>query len=64
MPSHDESERNDRGIPARGGKREAQDREKGRAGQAQSPVDRMHVDAPTRQDNERGHRKERELEEE
>lgn len=37
-------------------KREAQDRSKGASGQATSPVDEQHVDSPTEQDNERGHR--------
>ena len=39
-------------------KREAQDRSRGEGsqGQAQSPVDSMHVDAPKQQDNARGHR--------
>jgi hypothetical protein len=46
-------------IPAELGKREAQDRSTGRAGEgrAKSPVDAMHVDAPKRQDNARGHRR-------
>lgn len=41
----------DEEIPAELPKREAQDRPKG--GQAQSPVDSMHVDAPKKQDNSR-----------
>ena len=41
-------------IPAELSKREAQDRAKG-SGQATSPVDSMHVDAPKKQDNRRGH---------
>jgi hypothetical protein len=46
-------------IPAELGKREAQDRPSSRAGEgrAKSPVDAMHVDAPKRQDNARGHRR-------
>lgn len=45
-------------VPAELGKREAQDRAAGRrgSGRAESPVDSMHVDAPKRQDNKRGHR--------
>ena len=39
-------------------KREAQDRARGRGsqGQAESPVDSMHVDAPKARDNAHGHR--------
>ena len=40
-------------VPAELSRREAQDRSAG--GQAQSPVDSMHVDAPKKQDNARGH---------
>jgi hypothetical protein len=40
------------------GKREAQDRSSD-SGNAQSPVDSMHVDAPKKQDNARGHAAER-----
>lgn len=45
-------------IPAELSKREAQDRAKSAtgSGRAMSPVDAMHVDAPKRQDNARGHR--------
>jgi len=48
----------DREIPAELAQREAQDRSGGRAGEgrAKSPVDSMHLDAPKRQDNRRGHR--------
>jgi hypothetical protein len=45
-------------VPAELAKREAQDRagsDTG-AGRAKSPVDAMHVDAPKRQDNARGHK--------
>ena len=42
--------------PAEGAKREAQDRESNGRAQAQSPVDKSHVDAPKQQDNARGHR--------
>src|SRR5687767_12449228 len=46
---------NDKEVPAELSKREAQDRPKGsRGGQAKSPVDSMHVDAPTKQENARG----------
>ena len=44
-------------IPAELAQREAQDRSK--SGHAESPVDSMHVDAPKKQDNERGHRRDR-----
>ena len=44
-------------VPAELAKREAQDRQSG--GQAQSPVDSMHVDAPKKQDNARGHAQEK-----
>ena len=49
----------DADVPAELGRREAQDRPKGtgRAGQAESPVDSMHVDAPKQQDHERGHKR-------
>jgi hypothetical protein len=45
-------------IPAELAQREAQDRAKSPSGsgRAKSPVDAMHVDAPKRQDNARGHR--------
>jgi hypothetical protein len=45
-------------VPAELAKREAQDRPAGRSGvgRAESPVDSMHVDAPKKQDNARGHR--------
>jgi hypothetical protein len=45
-------------VPAELAKREAQDRPASRsgAGRAKSPVDAMHVDAPKRQKNARGHR--------
>jgi hypothetical protein len=49
----------DEEIPAEiPGKREAQDRSRN-SGDAQSPVDSMHVDAPKKQDNARGHARER-----
>jgi hypothetical protein len=46
-------------VPAELAKREAQDRagsDTG-SGRAKSPVDAMHVDAPKRQDNARGHKR-------
>jgi hypothetical protein len=45
-------------VPAELAKREAQDRAGSRSGsgRAKSPVDAMHVDAPKRQENARGHR--------
>jgi hypothetical protein len=50
-------------VPAELAKREAQDRKRGHsgAGQAQSPVDAMHVDAPKKreQDNAQGDRRNR-----
>lgn len=50
---------NDREIPAELARREAQDRARptSRRGGAESPVDSMHVDAPKKQDNKRGHRR-------
>ena len=47
-------------VPAEGSKPEAQDRKKGSPGLSnpRSPVDSMHVDAPNKQDNARGHRQE------
>ncbi len=49
-------------VPAELAKREAQDRAGSRSGsgRARSPIDAMHVDAPTRQENERGHRQKKE----
>jgi len=46
-------------VPAELARREAQDRASSTSdtGRATSPVDSMHVDAPKRQDNERGHRR-------
>jgi hypothetical protein len=46
-------------VPAELAQREAQNRSKSRtgAGRAKSPVDAMHVDAPKRQDNARGHKR-------
>jgi hypothetical protein len=46
----------DEEVPAEiPGKREAQDRASGPSSNATSPVDSMHVDAPKKQDNARGH---------
>jgi len=49
-------------VPAEMAKREAQDRPASRSGdgRAKSPVDSMHVDAPTQQKNTRGHRQKKE----
>jgi hypothetical protein len=49
-------------IPAELAQREAQDRSASKTGEgrARSPVDSMHVDAPNRQDNARGHRQKKE----
>jgi recombinational DNA repair ATPase RecF len=51
----------DQEIPAEMAKREAQDRagSKTGSGRAKSPVDAMHVDAPAKQENARGHRRKR-----
>jgi hypothetical protein len=47
----------DREMPAELDKREAQDRAaSSKGGGAKSPVDAMHVDAPKKQDNTRGHK--------
>ena len=47
----------DREMPAELDKREAQDRPaSSKGGGAKSPVDAMHVDAPKKQDNTRGHK--------
>jgi hypothetical protein len=65
MPSRNVGKKRDTGrdaeIPAEMAKREAQDRPKGRrgSGNAQSPVDAQHVDAPKQRDNARGHREQR-----
>ena len=62
MPSDNIGKKRDTGqddeVPAELDKREAQDRPKADAGSggARSPVDSMHVDAPTQQDTKRGHR--------
>jgi hypothetical protein len=49
----------DEEVPAEiPGKREGQDRASG-SGHARSPVDSMHVDAPSKQDNARGHAEDR-----
>jgi hypothetical protein len=50
----------DQEVPAEiPGKREAQDRPGSPSNNATSPVDSMHVDAPTKQDNRRGHARDR-----
>ena len=48
-------------VPAELAQREAQDRpsRKSGSGGAESPVDAMHVDAPKKQDNRRGHQQKR-----
>ena len=60
MPSRYIGKKRDTGrdteVPAELSRREAQDRAKGERGQARSPVDAQHVEAPRRQDNARGHR--------
>ena len=52
---------NDPNVPSEDKGREAQDRAKPSrsSGGARSPVDSMHVDAPTKQKNERGHQQDR-----
>ena len=65
MPSHNVGKKRrvgtDAEIPAELARREAQDRSRSRtgSGRAQSPIDAMHVDAPKRQENKRGHRAKR-----
>jgi hypothetical protein len=50
----------DQEVPAEiPGKREAQDRSSDSSNHATSPVDSMHVDAPKKQDNKRGHARDR-----
>jgi len=57
MVAKDDGDRNRQPIPNDSAReREAQDRQSGRSGQASSPVDAKHVDAPKQQDNSRGHR--------
>lgn len=48
-------------VPAELSRREAQDRAASHSGsgRAKSPIDSMHVDAPKRQDNARGHKQKR-----
>lgn len=48
-------------VPAELAQREAQDRpsSKSGSGRARSPVDAMHVDAPKKQENRRGHQQKR-----
>ena len=63
MPSRNIGKKRDTGddeeIPAELAQREAQDRAKGGdPGQARSPIDSQHVDAPRKRDNARGHREE------
>jgi len=65
MPSRNIGGKRDTGrdgeVPAELSKREAQDRSKSATGngQARSPVDAQHVDAPKRQDNGRGHKQQK-----
>ena len=66
MPESGARDRNpglDEAVPSEDKGREAQDRAKpsGRSGGAESPVDSMHVDAPKKQDNARGHDHDRTL---
>ena len=59
MPSHNVGKKrqvgNDAEVPAELGRREAQDRARGKG--AESPVDSMHVDAPKEQKTSHGRRK-------
>jgi hypothetical protein len=57
------SNTDDAEVPAELAQREAQDRSAGKTGEgsARSPVDSMHVDAPNRRDNARGHRRKKEI---
>jgi hypothetical protein len=58
-PSRDRNPGADENVPSESVEREAQDRARPseNAGGARSPVDSMHVDAPTRQKNERGNKR-------
>jgi hypothetical protein len=63
VPSRNIGKKRDTGrdaeIPAELAQREAQDRAKGgERGQARSPIDSQHVDAPRKRDNVRGHHEE------
>jgi hypothetical protein len=63
MPSRNIGKKRDTGrdaeVPAELAQREAQDRAKGEdRGQARSPIDAQHVDAPKKRDNKRGHHEE------
>jgi hypothetical protein len=63
MPSRNIGKKRDTGrdteVPAELANREAQDRAKGGdRGQARSPIDAQHVDAPKKRDNARGHHEE------
>jgi hypothetical protein len=60
MPSRNIGKKRDTGrdteVPAELAQREAQDRAYGEdRGQARSPIDAQHVDAPKKRDNKRGH---------
>jgi hypothetical protein len=65
MPSENVGPKRKRGrdaeVPAELAQREAQDRpsSKSGSGRAKSPIDAMHVDAPKKQDNRRGHQQKR-----
>lgn len=64
MVANDGRDGNRQPVPSSDAReREAQDRASGRSGEASSPVDAKHVDAPTEQDNARGHRKAEHLKE-
>ena len=64
MPARQKRDRNpgkDPVVPAEGDKPEAQDRKRRAPGEGnpRSPVDAMHVDALGKQDNARGHQREK-----
>ena len=52
----DPKHRRDDAGPREDVTREAQSRPSGGRGEAKSPIDKRHVDAPTKQKNARGHR--------
>ncbi len=57
MVANDDRDRNAQPVPSdHAPEREAQDRSTGSSGQAKSPVDAMHVDAPRERDDTAGHR--------
>ncbi len=64
MVANEAEDRNSQPVPSdEAREREAQDRARGKSGQASSPVDAQHVDAPKQQDNARGHHQAEKLQE-